>query len=225
MAVGEPITWTLELAGTGNWPDVHGLPAREVSKDFKVLQPQAKRTPAEGRLFDATLTEDVVLIPTKPGTYTLGPVTYSYFDPRTGAYRTLQTEPTTITITPPGTTEAGNRQLFTPPPSIASTSPAQATGSPGAAPGGATHRPRRRFPAIRCPAPIRDWCPSRSPGGLSGCWRPCSGWFPAWLIMAALRSRRTDPLRARREARRHLGQILAGLPHATTPRARDSGAP
>ena len=93
VAVGEPITWTLELGGTGNWPDIHGLPAREVSKDFKVLQPQAKRTPAEGKLFDATLTEDVVLIPTKPGTYTLGPVSYSYFDPRSGTYQTVQTEP------------------------------------------------------------------------------------------------------------------------------------
>ena len=219
VAVGEPVTWTLQLTGTGNWPDVHGLQAREVSKDFRVLQPQAKRTPAEGRLFDATLTEDVVLIPAKPGSYTLGPVTYSYFDPRTGAYRTLQTEPTTITITPPGTTEVNNRQLFTPPPSIASTSPAQATGALAphlaAPPSAPAAIPRDPLPgADSGPVPFEEpWWSLWVLGSLL--------WLvPAWLIMAALRSRRTDPLRARREARRHLGQILAGLPHATTPRAR-----
>ena len=115
VAVGEPVTWTLELRGTGNWPDVHGLPEREVSKDFKVLQPQAKRTPSEGKLFDAALSEDVVLIPTKPGTYTLGPVSYSYFDPGTGAYRTVEAGQTTITINPPGSAGPAAQSLFTPP--------------------------------------------------------------------------------------------------------------
>ena len=71
-AVGEPVTWTLELSGTGNLPDLPGLPQRDVSNDFQVVQPKAKRTPAEGKLFDVTLAEDVVLVPTKPGTYNLG---------------------------------------------------------------------------------------------------------------------------------------------------------
>ncbi|MFA5264297.1 MAG: BatD family protein, partial [Opitutaceae bacterium] len=33
--VGEPVTWTLELSGTGNWPDIPGLPSRSVSKSFE----------------------------------------------------------------------------------------------------------------------------------------------------------------------------------------------
>ena len=100
-AVGEPVTWTLELTGTGNWPDLTGLPARSVSNDFKVVQPKARRTPAEGKLFDATLTEDVVLVPSKPGTYTLGPVTLAYFDPQSGTYRTVTTPKTSLVITTP----------------------------------------------------------------------------------------------------------------------------
>ena len=28
-AVGEPVTWTLELSGTGNWPEIAGLPSRD----------------------------------------------------------------------------------------------------------------------------------------------------------------------------------------------------
>ena len=218
VAVGEPITWTLELGGTGNWPDIHGLPAREVSKDFKVLQPQAKRTPTEGRLFDATLTEDAVLIPTQPGTYTLGPVSYSYFDPRSGSYQTVQAEPVTVTITPPGAAEPGNRPLFTPPTPTGAAPPAAST----------TYKPQ--LPA----APAAPAAIPRDP--LSGAGTglvPLSSlalelgllasvlWLlPVWLVIAALRSWRTDPLRARREARARLVQTLAFLRGATNAATR-----
>ncbi|MBI2496894.1 MAG: BatD family protein, partial [Opitutae bacterium] len=66
-AVGEPVTWTIELSGTGNWPDLTGLPQREVSNDFQVVQPKSRRTMKEGSLFDGTLSEDVVLVPSRPG--------------------------------------------------------------------------------------------------------------------------------------------------------------
>ncbi|MES2307852.1 MAG: BatD family protein, partial [Verrucomicrobiota bacterium] len=63
VSVGEPVTWTLTLEGTGNWPMGISLPARDVSKDFRVLQPRANQTNQKDKLFDATLSEDVVLIP------------------------------------------------------------------------------------------------------------------------------------------------------------------
>ena len=219
VAVGEPITWTLELRGTGNWPDVHGLPAREVSKDFKVLQPQAKRTPSEGKLFDATLSEDAVLIPTKPGTYPLGPVSYSYFDPSSGTYRTVQTDRATVTITPPGSTETNNPLLFTPPSSntLAKTMPATGTATPHlaappTAPAGIPRDPLAGTDTGLVPLGTGPWL----------LWLLASVlWLiPTWLILAALRSRRTDPLRAQREARERLGQILAGMPATSNPRAR-----
>ena len=100
-AVGEPVTWTLELSGTGNWPDLNGLPQRDVSNDFQVVQPKAKRTPAEGKLFDVALAEDVVLIPTKGGTYTLGPVAFSFFDPASGTYKTVSAPRTVVAIIAP----------------------------------------------------------------------------------------------------------------------------
>jgi tetratricopeptide (TPR) repeat protein len=219
VAVGEPVTWTLELRGTGNWPDVRGLPAREASKDFKALQPQAKRTPSEGKLFDATLTEDVVLIPTKPGTYTLGPVSYSYFDPAAGTYRTVETEKATVTITPPGSTESASSSLFIPPSSIASK---PASPAPGAFP------PHLAAPTTVPAAIPRDPLPGAESGLAPLRALPCSLWLlasvlwliPAWLVMAALRARRTDPLRARREARADLGQILARISAASKPQER-----
>ncbi len=207
VGVGEPVTWTLELTGTGNWPDVHGLPAREVSKDFKVLQPQAKRAPAEGKLFEATLTEDVVLIPTKPGTYNLAPVSYTYFDPHSGTYASVRAEGATLTVTPAGAAGQNSRPLFTPPPAAAHP----------AAPAAPAYTPQLATPPLPPAAIPRDPLP-----GSEGGWIPLEAttWYlwslasviwliPVWVILAALRSRKNDPLRPRREARQRLGPILS----------------
>ncbi len=210
VSVGEPVTWTLQLAGSGNWPDIHGLPAREVSRDFKVLRPQAKRAPTEGKLFDATLTEDAVLIPTKPGSYTLDPVSYSYLDPRSGSYLTVKTQAVTVTVNPLSATSSAGTSL------VAPVKPAEA----------ATPATPVAAAAVRLPAPPAP--PAAIPRGpLAGtavasvplAHLPFSLWLlasifwllPAWLILAALRSRRTDPLRARRAARARLEQTLAHL--------------
>lgn len=207
-AVGEPITWTLELAGTGNWPDIAGLPAREVSNDFQVVQPKAKRTPAEGKLFDTTLTEDVVLVPTKPGRYHLGPTRFVYFDPKAGGYKTLTTPRTTIAVLP-----------------AAAPSFAPAPSSPG------TEEPAAEKPETRRPPPAI----ARAPGGLPR--DPLPGTAEAaaplsarrvaalalspfalllgfWAALAVRRARETDPIRPRREARDRLARTLALLPAA-----------
>ncbi len=218
VAVGEPITWTLELAGTGNWPDIRGLPAREVSKDFKVLQPQAKRTPAEGKLFDGTLTEDVVLIPTKPGTYAINPVSYTYFDPRSGTYQTLKTSGVTVTINPLNVPPAAAQpQLTLPAATSAAPPPATAAApvtmpAPPAAPAGI---PRDPLPGS-APGPV-----PLSAGAFALGLVAAMAWIlPVWLLLAAWRARQTDPLRSRRQARGRLRQSLSYLRGTTDAAAR-----
>ncbi len=100
VLVGEPVTWTLSLEGTGNWPIGLSLPVREVSKNFRVIQPRATQNNVKNKLFEATLSEDVVLIPEKEGNYTLGPIQYVYFDPSAGSYKTIETEAITVTVKP-----------------------------------------------------------------------------------------------------------------------------
>jgi hypothetical protein len=214
-AVGEPVTWTLELAGTGNWPDITGLPEREVSNDFQVVQPKSKRAMKEGSLFEGTLTEDVVLVPTKPGTYRLAPVRFTYFDTRSGSYKTVASEPVTVTIT------AGSAPVQAP---AGSGAPVQFSIAPPSTAPTTAH-----IPEAVAPVPPENL--PRDP--VAG---PATGSIPlpvqnltvlcllssvllvliVWLVLAALRSRERDPQRLRREARARLAKALAELRTSTS---------
>ncbi len=209
-AIGEPVTWTLELSGTGNWPDIAGLPAREVSNDFQVVQPKAKRTPAEGKIFDVTLTEDVVLVPSKAGSYTLGPITFGYFDPKAGTYKTISAPRTVVTISGPAApqfnislagqpadaTKAGATETASAPtPSRPPTSPAAPAGIP------------------RDPLPGSDEV--AAPFGTSRLVTLALAPFVAllgfWFWLALRQAQQTDPLRPQREARARLITTLEKL--------------
>ncbi|MBC2607458.1 BatD family protein [Pelagicoccus albus] len=100
VQVGEPVTWTLELSGTGNWPSGIGVPERSVSSRFKAIQPEIRNDFDENNLFTGTQTEDIVLIPTEEGTFEFGPVQYTYFDAKEEKYKTIQIPAKTVTVTP-----------------------------------------------------------------------------------------------------------------------------
>jgi len=217
--VGEPITWTLELTGTGNWPDIAGLPQREVSNDFQIVQPKSKRTMKEGTLFEGTLTEDVVLVPSRAGTYRLAPVSFVYFDAKSGTYKTITTEPVTLTVT-------GTPAPVQPP--AGSGAPMQFSLAPANSPAAAS------LPTATAPVPPENL--PRDP-----ITTPAEGFAPVtvrslvwirilafvllplvpWLFLAAQRSRQRDPQRQRREARAALTAILAQI----RSRAASSPAP
>ena len=212
--VGEPITWTLVLSGTGNWPDIPGLPPRAVSKDFQVVQPQAKRTVAEGKLFEVTLSEDVVLMPTRAGRYTLAPVTFAYFDPKSGSYKTLTTEKATVTVTDTSAPPAANEKLVP---------GAEAPTSPLSPPPG----PPTALPGDPLPGPARALTPFSAPSLLTlGLLSAVGCPLLFWSILALRRAWVTDPARPRREARHRLRatiEALSAQAAATpvTPRVRE----
>ncbi|MBL9190004.1 MAG: BatD family protein [Opitutaceae bacterium] len=220
-AIGEPVTWTLELSGGGNWPDLAALPAREVSNDFQVVQPKAKRTPAEGKLFDATLSEDVVLVPAKAGTYTLGPVTFTYFDPKAGAYKTITAPKTSVTITGPVaprfaiTPTPGNDETRTPKTDgtketdTTSTTPKKAPVAPPP-PGAIPRDPLPGAGDASTPLATRDF--------LLLLLAPFALALACWAFLAARRAHATDPARPRREARERLARLLAEMSASETSR-------
>jgi len=204
--VGEPVTWTLTLEGTGNWPDIPGLPARSVSKDFRIVQPQAKRVNKNDALYEASITEDIVLIPSKPGTYTLGPVTYTFFNPGTGVYEILKTQPATLTVsagaTPPASS-SGHPATVTPASSdlnLKLPTSTDAVSAPGGSiprdplpPGGSVLTPLSR--------------PALLGALLSAILLPLA----VWTVLALRRARVTDPGLSRREAHIRLADTLRQL--------------
>jgi hypothetical protein len=200
VAVGEPVTWTLTLDGTGNWPDISALPKRSVSRDFRVVAPSAKRNTKEKVMFDASLTEDVVLIPTKPGIYHLGPVKLACFDPKTGDYKNLTTPDYTLTVTEPA---------------VAAAAPTAAGIGPVAVNPGGTG-PQIPNPPAGIP---RDPLSPAPPTGRPLALRPFLLLLLApfallpvlWLSLAARQAWLTDPRRPRRDARRRLGATLTAL--------------
>ncbi|MBS0632917.1 MAG: BatD family protein [Verrucomicrobia bacterium] len=204
---GEPITWTVELSGTGNWPDIAGLPQRDVSKDFQVIQPKARRTPAEGKLFDVTLSEDVVLVPTRPGTYDLGPLRFTYFDPKAGAYKTLTTPRTTVTITAPAAAPATGPQPAASGPAAPAETAAPAAPkpapTPAALPSGLPRDPLAGTAVTSAPSSLR--------AVLAWAIVPFAALGLFWAWLALRRARATDPLLARREARIRIADTVKKL--------------
>ncbi|WP_438479832.1 BatD family protein [Oleiharenicola lentus] len=100
--VGEAVTWTVTLSGTGNWPEIRSLPGRVVSKDFDYVKPTLKQTLKAGLLFDGELTEELLLVPTKTGAYQLGPIRFVYFNPKEGKFQMLTSETLTLNVAPAG---------------------------------------------------------------------------------------------------------------------------
>lgn len=201
VAVGESVTWTLELTGTGNWAEIGRVPGRVVSKDFQAVAPVTKRTFKPGELFTGSLTEDVLLVPSKAGEYQLGPVRFVYFDPKRGRYQMLTTDTFVLKV-----------------------------GAGAGGGGGAAARELEpsgvRTPVPDAPPPLPlDPLSARHRGGgpLPVSWLVSVMLVGAlavlgcWLRLAAARSKLTDPLYPKRRARARLEQILGELERGGLP--------
>jgi tetratricopeptide (TPR) repeat protein len=95
---GEPVTWTLTLRGTGNWPMGVELPARAVPKEIRTIQPKLRREFNGTDLFTGAIVEDLVMIPTKSGEFELPAVKFLYFDPKKKSYETAEVKPPKIVV-------------------------------------------------------------------------------------------------------------------------------
>jgi len=98
--VGEAITYSLTLSGTGN---LRGLaePAMPEVPDCKVYSPTVKDSiRLENGRYDGSRTWEYVLVPLGSGTLTVPARSLSVFDPVTRTYRQITTEPLNIQVSP-----------------------------------------------------------------------------------------------------------------------------
>lgn len=201
---GEPITWTLSLKGTGNWPMGVELPARTVPGKMRTIQPKLRREFDGMQIFTGGLVEDLVLIPTEAGEYDLPSVRFVYFDPKKKAYETIEAKPPKIVVRKQGTLRASG--------------PAQVTIAPagtpsqkqGGGPGWGGFGSGRQAKALQYGTPALPREPLEGTGfgagPIPGGWIRFLAVLP-WLVLTGVwwywarkRSVLTDPERTRKEA-------------------------
>jgi hypothetical protein len=206
VTVGQTITWTVALSGTGNWPGLKELPARAIPAHFRVLKPLVNLQLKASSRFDGTLTEDLLLVPEQKGRAILGPIRWSYFDPQLGRYVTLSAAPVTLTISPASQAEAA-----APAWQLQGAEPPRTAGGPGA--------PPLPPPSLRDPIPGRGF--TDLPAAASLTWsralQPAVLLLPLWLGLAWWRMRRRDARRPMREARRRALAVLKELARSPEP--------
>ena len=125
---GEPVTWTLTLRGTGNWPMGVELPGRVVPKEIRTIQPKLRREFNGTEIFTGAIVEDLVMIPTQSGEYVLPPIKFVYFDPKKKSYESAEAKPPKIVVT----RQASGLSLSAPPSGATTASPAAGKKTGGA---------------------------------------------------------------------------------------------
>ncbi len=204
---GRPVTWTLELAGTGNWPAISGLPVPAAPAGVRELPARTEKKPKGSSMFEATLVQERVLIPSRPGRLSLGAVRFCYFDSQQGKYIALEFQSPTIAVH--GTAQEAEAQgawklqgpeatavaaVPTSPPPL----PARILGDPSAIPA------HSQVPWDASLVRLQTILPLVIA-------------LVIWIALVARRALDRDPQRPRRDARRRALRLLDQIEHAPSP--------
>ncbi len=92
VKAGDPITLKMTVTGTGNFNTVK-LPHMNADNNFKVYDPQIKQD-RTGKTFEQ------VIIPKSDMVKEIPPVTFAFFDTRSGEYKRITRGPIPITVNP-----------------------------------------------------------------------------------------------------------------------------
>ncbi|MGC6505489.1 MAG: BatD family protein [Coraliomargaritaceae bacterium] len=108
---GEPIMYSIRLAGLGNFNRIQA-PKLSDSSDWKLYSPQAVMEESNQNGSTTTKRFDYVLTPLRAGQLKTPAVEFSYYDLKSKAYVTLKSPPIPITVKP-------SDRSFTPPVTVA----------------------------------------------------------------------------------------------------------
>lgn len=186
--VGDALTWTLSLSGTGNWSAFGGIPARQLPRAFDMVGTPTQEVGKDDALFDRTVKESITIVPRQAGHFALGPVEMVAFDPNAGRYVTITAPAIAIDIAP---------------------------GAASAQPPAYEAEPEKPTPGGDLPARIAGaghaWAPLGALWWRLGLALPLLACLGLWLILAHRRAWTSDPDRLPRRAHKRLAAILASL--------------
>ncbi|MEZ4383887.1 MAG: BatD family protein [Nannocystaceae bacterium] len=101
VKVGEPFTLSVLIKGTGNirvidpgdWPELDGMRRYDPKVDLQAFG---------GDVVGGTRTYEFLVIPERAGALTIPPHRFSYFDPESVSYETIETAPITVQVADDG---------------------------------------------------------------------------------------------------------------------------
>ena len=107
VGVDEPITVNVVLSGTGN---IRSLPSPKFPElsDFRIYDSGSTESVSNtGEKISGAKTYEQALIPKTSGVFEVPPLTFSFFDPSVGRYKTLTTKSQKITASGEGLVDVG----------------------------------------------------------------------------------------------------------------------
>jgi hypothetical protein len=108
VEVGEPVEIRVEISGVGNMA-VLPEPTLKAPGIFEAYDPNVDTNiDNSGRRVRGSKTFTYLLVPHSNGTFEIPPVAFSYFDPQAGQYRTLRSDPISLTVTGTATVAVGS---------------------------------------------------------------------------------------------------------------------
>jgi len=98
VEVGEPITLTMSVSGTGNFSRVDSPEVSDAER-IKLYTPHATFTPGDSP-HEGVKRFDQAAVITDPAVTRVPPVVFSFFNPDSGTYQTLFSDPVEVSIVP-----------------------------------------------------------------------------------------------------------------------------
>jgi hypothetical protein len=96
---GDPLTLRMHVTGVGNFDRVQSSMFGG-DADWKTYEPKANFKPADPIGYRGEKIFEQPLIAARPGTHTIPPLAFNYFDPGTRHYETARSPPLTVTVSP-----------------------------------------------------------------------------------------------------------------------------
>jgi hypothetical protein len=96
---GDPLTLRMHVKGTGNFDRVDSS-MLDGDTEWKAYDPKATFNPADSTGYRGEKIFEQPLIAAQPGTHTIRPLNFSYFDPGARRYETATSSPLSVTVSP-----------------------------------------------------------------------------------------------------------------------------
>lgn len=112
---GEPITFTITVAGNGNMRAISDIPPPDLGANFRVYETtSSSSTKINGDIIAGNKVYKTVIVPRVSGKFTIPGMEFAYFDTNTATFRILNTEDIILKVAPASDNQSPGAISFAP---------------------------------------------------------------------------------------------------------------